>query len=89
MNEVKYFVFPVGKPEEKFEVSPHTAGEGVFSFAKPAEGEAWENAELYTFANEGQDGAFVNNDILQADVTGTYDIVKEEIVVEEETEVTE
>lgn len=83
MKQTKYFVFPVGKPEEKFEVIPHTAGEGTFSFAKPAEGEAWENAELYTFANEAQDGAFVNNDILQADITGTYDILKEEIEVTE------
>jgi hypothetical protein len=89
MEEVKYFVFPAGKPEEKFEVIPHTAGEGVFSFAKPAEGEAWENAELYTFENLAQDGDFVNNDIEQLDVTGTYDIVKEVTVVEEETEVTE
>lgn len=84
MKQTKYFVFPVGKPEEKFEVLPHTAGEGTFSFARVKfAGEDWDNAPLYTFANEAQDGAFVNNDILQADITGTYDILKEEIEVTE------
>lgn len=85
MNKItKYFVFPAGKPEEKFEVLPHTAGNGTFSFAKKETSQTgnvndWYDAELYTWANEQKDGAFVNSDVEQLDVTGTYDIVKEEV----------
>lgn len=85
MITTKYFVFPAGKPEEKFEVLPHTAGEGEFSFAKKEASETgnlndwYEATPLYTFANPDQDGAFVNNDIAQLDVTGEYDIMKEEV----------
>lgn len=75
---MKYFVFPAGKPEEKFEVIPHTFGDNSVSFAKAGlEGDAWTNAELFTWANAHDDGAFVNNDVAQLDVTGTFDIVKE------------
>lgn len=85
-KETKYFVFPAGKPEEKFEVLPHTAGDGTFSFAKASAAKTgdindWYNAELYTWANENKDGAFVNNDTEQLDVTGVYDIAKEEVEV--------
>jgi len=75
---MKYFVFPAGKLEEKFEVIPHTFGDDTVSFAKTGlEGEDWTNAELFTWANPFDSGAFVNNDVEQLDVTGTYDIVKE------------
>lgn len=86
MKSTKYFVFPAGKPEEKFDVIPHTAGEGTFSFAKKEASETgnlndWYNASpLFTWANAEKDGAFVNNDVEQLDVTGEYDIVKEEVV---------
>jgi hypothetical protein len=87
MNNVKYFVFPAGKQEEKFEVLPHTAGDNTFSFAKAdlAGTEAWGSPEmLFTWENALEDGAFVNNDVEQLDVTGEYDIVKEEAVEESE-----
>lgn len=97
MKEVKYFVFPAGKPEEKFEVLPHTFSSTEVSFAKAnLTSEEWASPEtLYTWENEAQDGAFVNNEIEQLDVTGTFDIVKEETetelseesVVVEETEI--
>lgn len=81
MNDVKYFVFPAGKPEEKFEVLPHTFGEDTVGFASAelAGTDGWESPEvvLYTWANPFDDGAFVNNDVEQLDTTGEYDIVKE------------
>lgn len=89
MNTTKYFVFPAGKPEEKFEVLPHTFGEngGVSSvsfakaeLAKTGNLNDWYKAtELFTFSNPENDGAFVNNDTEQLDVTGVYDIMKEEV----------
>lgn len=85
METIKYFVFPAGKPEEKFEVLPHTFSEHTVSFAlaELAELPEWESPSvLYTWENAFDDGAFVNNDTEQLDVTGTYDIVKE--VVKEE-----
>lgn len=78
----KYFVFPVGKPEEKFEVLPHTFGDSYVGFAKAelAGIDGWEKPEvLFIWANPFEDGAFVNNDVEQLDETGTYDIVKEEV----------
>lgn len=92
MKETKYFVFPAGKPEEKFEVIPHTAGNETFSFAnaeaaKTGDLNDWYNASpLYTWENKNKDGAFVNNDTEQLDVTGVYDIVKEEVEVSEKGE---
>lgn len=88
MKETKYFIFPAGKPEEKFEVLPHTFGDlnadnkSDVGFAKAGlTTEEWSSPEvtLYTWTNADQDGAFVNNDVEQLDVTGTYDIVKEEV----------
>lgn len=93
MKETKYFVFPAGKPEEKFEVLPHTFGDVnadgksdvSFVNADLAGTDAWAKPEVfYTWTNADQDGAFVNNDVEQLDVTGTYDIVKEEVVASEE-----
>lgn len=81
MNTVKYFVFPAGKPEEKFEVLPHTFGNGFVGFAdaKLAGTDGWNKPEvLYKWENENKDGAFVNNDVEQLDLTGVYDIVKVE-----------
>lgn len=78
----KYFVFPVGKVEEKFEVLPHTFGDSSVGFAKAelAGTDGWASPEvLFTWANPFEDGAFVNNDVEQLDETGTYDIVKEEV----------
>lgn len=84
----KYFVFPAGKPEEKFEVLPHTSGDqdgnGTDDFgfvdANLANTEAWAKPEVkYVWENADADGAFVNNDVEQLDVTGKYDIVKEEV----------
>lgn len=87
MENTKYFVFPAGKPEEKFEVLPHTFADNSVSFAKAdlAGTEGWESPEvLFTWENPFEDGAFVNNDVEQLDVTGQFDIVKE--VVSEESE---
>lgn len=87
METTKYFVFPAGKPEEKFEVLPHTFGDNLVSFAKAdlAGTEGWESPEeLFSWENPFDDGAFVNNDVEQLDTTGVYDIVKE--VVAEESE---
>lgn len=94
----KYFVFPAGKPEERIEVLPHTAGNGFFSFneASLAKNDPEQDGSdfvkdntLYTFTNGIEDanadgyidncGDFVNNDITQLDVTGMWDIVKEEV----------
>lgn len=89
METTKYFVFPAGTPEEKIEVLPHTFGDGVVSFAKAELKDTveWEAPEvLYTWENADQDGAFVNNDVEQLDVTGEYDIVKEVTVIETESE---
>lgn len=93
MRQTKYFVFPAGKPEEKFEVLPHTFGDVTndglsdVSFANAnlaGNEEGWKNPEImYTWTNADRDGAFVNNDVEQLDVTGTYDIVKEEVEVSE------
>jgi len=84
-KETKYFVFPAGKPEEKFEVLPHTAGDTYFAFADAklaGNEEGWKNPEtLYKFENIGHDGHAVNNDVEQLDLTGVYDIVKEEVEV--------
>lgn len=93
MESTKYFVFPAGKPEEKFEVLPHTFGDvdadgkSDVSFAKAelSGTPEWETpAELFTWTNGDQDGAFVNNDVEQLDVTGVYDIVKETVSEESE-----
>jgi len=93
MIETKYFVFPAGKPEEKFEVLPHTAGDqnadgfSDFGFvdAKLASTDAWFTPEVkYVWDNGAQDGSFVNNDIEQLDQTGQFDIVKEEVEVADE-----
>lgn len=93
METTKYFVFPAGKPEEKFEVLPHTFGDvngdekSDVSFAKAelSGTPEWENpTELFTWTNADREGAFVNNDVEQLDVTGVYDIVKE--VVSDESE---
>lgn len=88
MKQIKYFVFPAGKPEEKFEVLPHTFGDvnedGLSDVVFVKVGDNWETpAETFTWTNANQDGAFVNNEILQTDITGTYDIIKEEIEVTE------
>ena len=83
-NNVKYFVF---NDTEEIEVLPHTAGEGVFSFANAnlAGTDGWANPEvLYTFDNGDKDGAFVNNDVVQLDVTGVWDIRKEEVSSEDQ-----
>lgn len=84
----KYFVFPKGKPEDKFEVLPYESGDIVqndngkyefaFADAKLAGTEGWNKPEtLYVWDNDNRDGWFVNNDVEQLDVTGTYDIAKE------------
>lgn len=75
---MKYFVF---NDTQEIEVLPHTAGDGVFSFADAslAGTDGLANPEvLYTFANGDKDGAFVNNDVVQLDVTGVWDIKKVE-----------
>lgn len=87
MPTTKYFIFPAGKPEEKFEVLPHTSNEEYIKFANAnlagGDGSAFINAETtYKFENLGMDGVFVNNDVQQLDVTGTFDIVREEVEVE-------
>lgn len=77
----KYFVFPAGKPEEKFEVLPRDFNDGSVGFVKVQElagtNDWMTTTEVFTWANPFDDGAFVNNDVEQLDVTGTYDIVKE------------
>lgn len=102
MKITKYFVFPAGKPEEKIEVLPHTAGNGSFSFneASLAKNDPEQDGSdfvadktLFTFTNGIEDanadgyidnpGDFVNNDVEQLDITGVYDIVKEETEVAE------
>ena len=45
--------------------------------------------EHYTFENADNTGAFVNNDIVQLDLTGKWDIFKAEINEEETTPVAE
>ena len=97
MIETKYFVFPAGKPEEKFEVLPHTFGDvnddGLSDVAfavPPAEGvtgDEWaaDSSALYTWTNADKDGAFVNNDVEQLDLTGTFDIMREDTEVADET----
>ena len=92
MEQTKYYVFVAGNKEEKFEVLPHTAGDSTFSFAlasasKTGDLQDWFNATpLYTWENEDKDGAFVNNDVEQLDMTGVYDIVKETVIESEESE---
>lgn len=90
-TETKYFIFPAGKPEEQFEVIPHTFGDedkdGIcdvsFADAKLANTDGWDNPEImYTWANGDKDGAFVNNDVEQLDVTNTWDIVKQIVEIQ-------
>jgi len=95
MYQTKYFVFPAGKPEERFPVLPHMAGETTFSFAHESASQTgdlkdWFYAEpLYTWDNKDKDGAFVNNDVEQLDVTGVYDIVLESVFVPNKSEESE
>lgn len=87
----KYFVINVNTGE-RIEVLPHDGGNGAFGFAdaKLAETEQWVTPDVvYTFANGVEDadqdgsidnlGDFVNNDVAQLDLTGEWDIVKEEV----------
>jgi hypothetical protein len=76
----RYFVKNI-ETGESIEVLPHTAGEGTFSFAPAslAGGDGYEFAnskELYTFDNADASGEFVNNDVVQLDITGKWDISK-------------
>lgn len=76
----KYYVFPAGKPEEKFEVVPRDFADEAVSFVKAdlvGTDEYMSTEEVFSWANPFDDGAFVNNDVEQLDFTGTYDIVKE------------
>jgi hypothetical protein len=95
-TETKYYVFPAGKPEEKFEVKYKIAGDQDgdtdidAGFVKVEEFDA--PTQVFVFDNQDADGAFVNNDVEQLDVTGTWDIMRVDSEVEvsvDNTEVSE
>ena len=44
--------------------------------------ESYEGKEAFIFENLDKDGAFVNNDVVQLDISGVWDIRKEEVPVE-------